>query len=131
MHRDSTPSPPMKPKVNLWIEIGNQVALSRWRIELLSAIADTGSISGAAERMGVPYRRAWDKIHEMEERLGLALLDTQTGGFGGGGARLTPAAKDYIARFRHFSEGIDLYVQQHFEEAFGSSEASERHQGAG
>jgi molybdate transport system regulatory protein len=108
----------MEPKVNLWIEIGEQVVLSRWRVKLLTAVAETGSISGAAERMGVPYRRAWEKIREMEQRLGVALLDTQTGGSGGGGARLTPDALDYIARFRKFSQGIDLFVEQHYREAF-------------
>jgi molybdate transport system regulatory protein len=108
----------MEPKVNLWIEIDDQVVLSRWRVELLTAIAETGSISSAADRMEVPYRRAWQKIHEMEERLGTSLLETQTGGSGGGGARLTQAAQDYMARFQRFSEGIDLYVQRHFQEAF-------------
>ncbi len=115
----------MEPRVNLWIEIDNQVVLSRWRVKLLRAVAETGSISGAAERMGVPYRRAWEKIHEMEERLGVVLLDTKTGGPGGGGACLTPAAQDYVSRFQQFSEGIDLYVQQHFRDAFGSHKASE------
>ena len=109
----------MEPRVNLWIELDNQVVLSRWRVELLLAVDETGSISGAAERLGVPYRRAWEKIHEMEQRLGVALLDTQTGGPGGGGARLTPNAQDYVARFQQFSEGIDLFVRQHFREAFG------------
>jgi molybdate transport system regulatory protein len=108
----------MQPQVNLWIEIDGQVVLSRWRIELLAAIAETGSISGGAERMGVSYRRAWEKIQEMEQRLGVNLLETQTGGPGGGGAHLTQAAKDYIARFRQFSNGIDTYVQRHFQEAF-------------
>ena len=109
----------MEPRVNLWIEIDGQVVLSRWRVQLLSAIAETGSISRAAERMGISYRRAWEKIHEMESRLGVALLDTQVGGPGGGGARLTPIAQEYIARFRRFSAGIDRLVQQHFQEAFG------------
>jgi molybdate transport system regulatory protein len=112
----------MEPRVNLWLEIDGQVVLSRWRVRLLVAIADTGSISAAAERMGVPYRRAWEKVHEMEQRLDVALLDTQTGGPGGGGARLTSAAQDYIACFRRFSEGIDLYVQQQFQEAFPGHE---------
>jgi molybdate transport system regulatory protein len=110
----------MQPRVNLWIEVEDKVVLSRWRINLLTAIAETGSISAGAARMGVSYRRAWDKIREMEERLGIALLDTQTGGPGGGGASLTPAAQDYVDRFRLFSEGIDRYVQQHFQAAFGA-----------
>jgi molybdate transport system regulatory protein len=115
----------MEPKVNLWVEIDDQVVLSRWRVRLLLAVAETGSISGAAECMGVPYRRAWEKIHEMEDRLGVTLLDTQTGGPGGGGARLTPAAQDYVNRFQQFSAGIDLYVHQQFQEAFGSRQISE------
>jgi molybdate transport system regulatory protein len=112
----------MEPKVNLWIEIDNQVVLSRWRVQLLTAIAETGSITGAAERLGVPYRRAWVKIHEMEERLGVTLIATHTGGPGGGGAHLTPAAHNHIARFQQFSAGIDLYVQQQFQEAFGPND---------
>lgn len=108
----------MKPKVNLWIEIDDQVVLSRWRVGLLDAIAETGSISAAADLIGVPYRRAWEKIHEMEQRLGVALLETQTGGPKGGGARLTPAAQDFVARFLLFSEGIDRLVQQQFQAAF-------------
>jgi molybdate transport system regulatory protein len=114
----------MEPKVNLWIEIGGRVVLSRWRVRLLKAVAETGSISGAAERVGVPYRRAWERIHEMEQGLGVALLDTQTGGPGGGGARLTPSALDYIERFQQFSEGIDLHVQAQFKEAFGRHQRS-------
>lgn len=114
----------MEPKVNLWIEIDEQVVLSRWRVELLTAIAETGSISGAADRVGVPYRRAWEKINEMEQRLGVDLLDTQTGGSGGGGASLTPEALDYIARFQRFCQGIDAYVERHFQDAFGKKPGS-------
>ena len=109
----------MKPKANLWIEIDGYVVLSRWRVQLLDAVSETVSISGAADRMGIPYRCAWKKIHEMEQGLGMALLDTQTGGSGGGGARLTSAAQDLIARFEHFDHGMDAYVQRHFREAFG------------
>jgi molybdate transport system regulatory protein len=114
----------MYPKINVWIEIDEQVVLSRWRVDLLKAVAETGSISAAAERMGVPYRRAWEKIHEMQVRLGELLLDTQTGGPGGGGARLTPTAQDYILRFQEFSTGIDDFVEQQFRQAFGSSDES-------
>jgi molybdate transport system regulatory protein len=114
----------MKPRVNLWIEIDDQVVLSRWRVALLAAIAETGSISAAAERMEVPYRRAWQKIHEMEQRLGITLLETQTGGSKGGGAHLTPAAQEFIVRFRQFSEGIDRYIERHFATAFDKLDAN-------
>ena len=110
----------MQPRSNLWIEKNGQVVLSRWRVNLLRAIDETGSISAAAEKMQVSYHRAWEKVHEMETRLGVALVETQTGGQHGGGARLTATARDYMARFDRFSGGIDEIVARHFAEAFGT-----------
>jgi molybdate transport system regulatory protein len=86
----------LKQKANFWIEKDGKVVLSLWRIRLLESVRDTGSISAAASQMGISYRRAWDKIHECEERLGVRLVETQTGGEGGGGSSLTPEAVDYI-----------------------------------
>jgi molybdate transport system regulatory protein len=108
----------MQVKSNFWIEQGGKVVLSRWRVALLQAIDDTGSISAAAERMGIPYRRAWDKVHECEERLGVKLLATQTGGTGGGGARLTPEGIEYVKRFQKFNQGLDDLINSRFTEAF-------------
>ena len=108
----------MQVKSNFWIEQGGKVVLSRWRVALLLAIDETGSISAAAERMGIPYRRAWDKVHECEERLGVKLLSTQTGGTGGGGARLTPEGVEYVKRFQKFSQGLDDLINSRFTEAF-------------
>ena len=63
----------MQARANFWIEESGQVVLSTWRVKLLEAVAETGSISAAAAKMGISYRRAWDKIHESEERLGVKL----------------------------------------------------------
>ena len=109
----------MQPRSNLWIEKEGEVVLSKWRVNLLRAIDETGSISSAAERMRVSYHRAWEKVHEMEMRLGVTLVETQTGGAHGGGAKLTPMARDYIARFERFGQGIDELVARHFAESFG------------
>lgn len=104
----------MKPRVNLWIEQDGQVVLSRWRIQLLEAIAETGSISAAAERLDVQYRRAWDKLHEMEAGLGVKLVDTAVGGKGGGGAHLTPAGQRAVDEFHAFENGFEAEVSQRF-----------------
>jgi molybdate transport system regulatory protein len=108
----------MQVKANFWIEKDEQVVLSTWRVKLLEAVAETGSISAAAEHMNISYRRAWDKIHESEERLGVRLVETQTGGAGGGGSQLTEAALDYVRRFREFTTGLNSIIQQRFEEFF-------------
>ena len=66
----------MQPKSNLWIEKDGEVVLSRWRVNLLRAIDEAGSISAAAEKMKVSYHRAWEKLHEMETRLGVTLVES-------------------------------------------------------
>lgn len=108
----------MQLKTNFWIEKDGLVALSCWRVELLEAIAETGSISAAAEKMGVSYRRAWDKIHECENRLGAKLVDTQIGGVGGGGSQLTPEAKGYIHQFHQLTDNLNRLAQQRFQQHF-------------
>ena len=45
----------MEPKFNIWIEINGEVALSGWRLGLLRAVAETGSINAAAERLKIQY----------------------------------------------------------------------------
>lgn len=73
--------------------------------------------------MGVPYRIAWQKIHEMEERLGERLVETQTGGREGGGTKLTPLALAYVEKFNQFNEQILVFMQARYEEFFGESES--------
>jgi len=75
-------------------------------------------ITAAAEAVDVPYRRAWEKLKEMEKRLGLSLLETEVGGAGGGGARLTAEAEELVARFLEFSNGFEAEVETRFERAF-------------
>ncbi len=108
------------PRCNLWVETADDVVLSRWRIQLLEMIAETGSISAAAERLHVPYRVAWSKVKEMEHGLGISLIDTRVGGVHGGGAELTAAAREFIRRFHALEAGLDEWVRQRFFEAFGS-----------
>lgn len=109
----------MNPRANFWAEIDGVVVLSDWRVQLLQAIDATGSITGAAHELGIPYKLAWERIHEMEQRLGQRLVDAQVGGAHGGGATLTPAARDYIRRWRAFSDGLQALAVERFAAAFG------------
>lgn len=115
----------MKPRLNIWIERGDRVVLSFWRVRLLEAIRDTGSISAAAQEMDVPYRTAWSKINEMEAGLDMQLVDTQTGGPGGGGTQLTPAAERLIERFYALTAGFTDELHTRFTELFSSTEMLE------
>ena len=109
----------LRSRSKVWLEQDGKVVLSEWRAELLEAIDETGSLARAAEKLEVPYRTAWYKLKEIEERLGVKLLDTQSGGVDGGGSRLTDEARQLIARFRRLSVGIDELVSQRFRAEFG------------
>jgi molybdate transport system regulatory protein len=107
------------PRFNLWIEADGQVVLSKWRVQLLQAVDQAGSISGAAEKMGVQYRLAWDRLEEMENGLGARLVERHVGGVHGGGAVLTEAGREYVERFTRLAEAIDAIIAEQFESAFG------------
>src|SRR5437870_4077354 len=83
----------------IWLEQDGKVVLSEWRVELLEAIDQTGSLARAALKLAVPYKTAWYKLREIQERSGLRLLETQSGGAAGGGSRLTPEGRALVERF--------------------------------
>src|SRR5262249_50642585 len=60
------------------------------KIALLEAIRSTGSISAAARRLGMSYRRAWLLVEEINGALRKPAVASSTGGRQGGGAALTP-----------------------------------------
>ena len=111
----------MHPRLKVWIETENgDVALSDWRVMLLEAVAERGSLVAAARALEVPHRTAWQRIHEMELRLGVRLLETTSGGVGGGRSQLTPAARDLLKRYDSLRGGLDDVVRERFQTTFAS-----------
>jgi molybdate transport system regulatory protein len=109
----------MRPRLKVWIEgQDGRVVLSEWRVALLEAIGRYGSLSAAARELDIPQRTAWQRIREMEERLGTRLVETSSGGVTGGGSCLTPTAHTYIDRYQRMRQGLDEYIQQRFLAAF-------------
>ncbi len=108
----------LTPRINLWFEQDGKVVLSFWRVRLLQAIEQTGSISAAAEQMGIQYRLAWERLQEMEEGLGFALVERRVGGMGGGGARLTAAGNDLMARFNRLASEVNAHLDAQFRQTF-------------
>jgi len=57
-------------------------------------------ISAAGKEMGMSYRRAWLLVDEINHIFRQPLVETQMGGAGGGGARLTRLGQDVVRRYR-------------------------------
>src|SRR5690349_14457267 len=109
----------MRPRIKLWIETEEgHVALSEWRVRLLQAVAEHGSLVAAARAVGIPHRAAWQRIREMETSLGVQLVETVSGGVGGGRSSLSPAALEFIQRYAALRAGLDELVEQRFERSF-------------
>ena len=84
----------------LRVMLGPEIAMGPGKADLLRAIAETGSISASAKRMGMSYRRAWLLVDTMNRCFREPLVASATGGSGGGGARITPFGRGVLARYR-------------------------------
>ncbi len=109
----------MEIRSKLWIEVKGEPVFGRGRRFLLEAIGRTGSINQAAKEINISYRKAWSYIKAMEERLGIKLVETRTGGKNGGGASLTEEAREFLKRYAALEEGIRELVDRRFREVFG------------
>ena len=108
----------MEPRGKFWLEHDERLAMSDYRLRLLTAIAETGSLSAAAQRMGLSYRRAWGKVRELERNLGFPLVESVAGGPGGGGSRLTPEGAELVRRYERFIERAHRDVARLYDEVF-------------
>ena len=77
------------------------VALGPGKADLLQAIDETASLTAAAKRFGMSYKRSWSLVQEMNRDFAEPLVETEKGGAGGGGsARLTKLGTFVLRRYR-------------------------------
>ncbi len=81
------------------VYIGDGIRLGPGKIDLLRAIDATHSISAAARSLGMSYKRAWLLIDALSEGFGRPVIETATGGRGGGGAALTVLGRELVAAY--------------------------------
>jgi molybdate transport system regulatory protein len=82
------------------------------KIRLLELIRDTGSISEAAKKLDMSYRRAWLLVRDINALFGDTLVATRAGARGG--ALLTTAGEAVIAAYRTYErECLSLLRREH------------------
>ena len=84
------------PTLSLRIDLANGERLGPGKIALLNAIAETGSITGAAKRLGMSYPRAWKLVDNMNASFKAPLVEAFQGGSARGGASLTENGRQII-----------------------------------
>jgi molybdate transport system regulatory protein len=99
----------------LRIMFGTEIAIGPGKAELLEAIATAGSISAAAKRLGISYRRTWMLVDTMNRCFREPVVDSSTGGPGGGGAQVTAFGKQVIASFHRMQARVDRALDPELE----------------
>lgn len=88
--------------------------LGAGKISLLEHIATTGSISQAAKKMNMSYRKAWLLIDELNQMFASPCVETAAGGAGGGGARVTDFGNRIVASFHEIEVQLQKIVETEF-----------------
>ena len=91
-------------------------AMGPGRARLVSLIADTGSISAAARKMGMSYRRAWQLVEAMNKSFTGPVVVTATGGKRGGGAVVTELGKRLVAAYHGMEAKASAAIAADLEE---------------
>ncbi len=79
---------------------GDDIAIGPGKADLLEAIRKTGSITAAAESMGMSYMRAWMLIRTMNGCFKAPLVHAKRGGAERGTAILTEMGQKVLALYR-------------------------------
>lgn len=86
--------------------------------QLLHAVQELHSLRAAALSMDMAYSKAWTIIKNSEKALGFSLLDSTTGGKGGGGAALTSEGARLLRAYDTFCSRLHDAADELFQEEF-------------
>ena len=100
-------------RLTIRIDLDDGGSIGPGKIALLEAVAQEGSIAGAARSLGMSYARAWRLAASVNLIFAEPVLTRQPGGAKGGGAALTEFGHDLIARYRSVEEAAHGAAQGH------------------
>ena len=96
-----------KLKIKVQVFCGEEIAMGPGKAALLSAIAAEGSISAAARKLGMSYRRAWLLVDTMNRCWRAPVVATMPGGSARGGAKVTELGQAVLDHYRALVESAE------------------------
>ena len=100
----------LRPQIRIMFR--KAIAMGPGKADLLQAIGETGSISAAARRMKMSYRRAWLLVDTMNQCFKFPVVVTLTGGKAGGGAAVTDFGSEVLKRYREMETKATVSVSR-------------------
>ena len=107
--RERPKKPELQPRLR--VLLSGEIALGPGKAELLGYIAETGSISEAASRIGMSYMRAWTLVQTMNACFREPLVVAARGGKERGGASVTPSGRKALELYRRMEEQSSAAVE--------------------
>ncbi|RZS92527.1 winged helix-turn-helix domain-containing protein [Aquimarina brevivitae] len=102
-------------KSRIWIEGEAGVFLGYGRVSLLRFIHTEGSLSKAAKKMQISYKKAWSLIDSMNQNAKEPVVITVTGGNNGGGTFVTPYGLDMMNKFEAINKKCMAFLKDEIE----------------
>jgi molybdate transport system regulatory protein len=100
--------------VSFRVDFSPKCAVGPGKIALLENIGSTGSLSEAARRLKMSYRRAWLLLEDLNTSFQQPVAEMSVGGRGGGGASLTAFGTELVSAYRSFEALIRKRAQTAF-----------------
>jgi molybdate transport system regulatory protein len=108
----------VEPKLRVWIVFGKALKFGDGRAGLLESIDRLGSLQQAAAEFDMSYRNAWGYLRELEAAAGVRFVERTPVRDRRRGMRLTPAAREFLKRYRMFQRRLEAAARRHFARAF-------------
>ena len=102
---------PQDAAIRIRITRGEDIAIGQGKADLLESVLETGSISGAARRQGMSYRKAWLMVDEMNRCFREPVVVATKGGPQGGGAVLTDTGREALSRYRIIQKHAEAAIE--------------------
>ena len=99
-------------RVRCWIDIDGERFFGPGRAELLQLIHDTGSISKAAQTMGMSYKKAWAMVDELNSRGQKPYVVAHKGGQKGGGTQVTKTGMEVLVAYQKLNNKLSSILEK-------------------
>jgi molybdate transport system regulatory protein len=101
-----------KLRIRCWIEVDGEKFFGPGPAELLELIDREGSITKAAAKMEMSYKKAWDIVRNINTNGKERFVEIQKGGGHGGGASLTKTGRAVLKEYHSLTSKIDKLVDK-------------------
>lgn len=99
-------------KFKCWVEDEGERFYGPGPNELIKQIKKEGSISKAAVKMNMSYKKAWDLVQRLNSHSEEPWVILKKGGIHGGGAEITPHALKAIQEYETLQQKIYELLEQ-------------------